>query len=428
MYRNAFRVYLAALKNGAVTACGLMGEFSRGQRRRRGAELNALKCPELGQALYAWFIDCVQVLRCRVMAGMLIDYARGLKVRLLSFGYEPTRLPKLVGQSGKSWFLRWRRLFKVRYRKTVKHLKVSWSKVKQRVRVFLKNVFVLKFIWEKCFPGKEMRWISWDQKPAWFNNTALGGCFSPAGYIPTVREIIHQARQRFTICTCVDSASTLTDAPVPHVGVLFKAAPGGTVEKALLADPTLPPWMHIQCQEAGSYRSSDMCVLLRKTLPEFIKDEDSAVVCLDWYAGHRTEEIADLIAKRGHVLVMHGGGTTGYEQVNDTHLHALMEHMLKALEVAVFYGQLVDNKDCGVQKAASHSRQELVDMVRTIWLELNHAKISKRGYEQTGPKLPLVGPIYAKDIGSDLLPVFQALCPHDDPEQVGTQIRDEARN
>ena len=67
-------------------------------------------------------------------------------------------------------------------------------------------------------------------------------------------------------------------------------------------------------------------------------------------------------------------------------------------------------------------------MIKAIWEQLNHAAISKRGYEQTGPLLPLEGPIMMKDIGADLLPVFRDLCPHDDPEQVGTQIRDEAKD
>ena len=99
---------------------------------------------------------------------------------------------------------------------------------------------------------------------------------------------------------------------------------------------------------------------------------------------------------------------------------------MKELEVAVFDGQLSNNKAIGVLKAASHSRQDLINMVKQIWLRLNHAAISQRGYEQAGPGLPLEGPIRTQDIGADLLPVYQALCPHDDPQPVGTQIRDEA--
>ena len=181
--------------------------------------------------------------------------------------------------------------------------------------------------------------------------------------------------------------------------------------KNLLRDPNILAWMHIQCQENGSYRSCAMCELLQQTLPVVVNDDDSAIICLDWSVAHRTAEIASLVASSKHVLLFHGGGATGYEQVNDTHLHAMLQAVMQALEVAVFYGQLADNKAIGVQKAASHSRQELVNMIKAIWEQLNHAAISKRGYEQIGPFLPLEGPIMMKDIGADLLPFFRDLCP-----------------
>ena len=66
-------------------------------------------------------------------------------------------------------------------------------------------------------------------------------------------------------------------------------------------------------------------------------------------------------------------------------------------------------------------------MVKAIWEKLEHAAISQRGYEQTGPLLRLEGPITTKDVAGDLLPVFRDLCPHEDPDQLGTQIRDEAK-
>ena len=84
-----------------------------------------------------------------------------------------------------------------------------------------------------------------------------------------------------------------------------------------------------------------MVELLEKTLPAVDpSSSDSAIVMLDWYAGHRTAEIATLIMRLGHVLLLHGGGTTPFEQVNDTHLHARFKHYLKSLEITVFYGQL----------------------------------------------------------------------------------------
>ena len=175
-----------------------------------------------------------------------------------------------------------------------------------------------------------MRWISWDQMPAWFNNTALDGTYAPRGVVATIREIACHSRQRFTICTCVDSASSREGSEPTPVGVLFKAAPQGAVWKELTGIANLPDWMHIQTQVNGSYRSSDMVELLEKTLPQVDpKGPDSAIVMLDWYAGHRTAEIEALIVSRGHMLLLHGGGTTPFEQVNDTHLHARFKHYLK---------------------------------------------------------------------------------------------------
>ena len=100
--------------------------------------------------------------------------------------------------------------------------------------------------------------------------------------------------------------------------------------------------MTLQTQEKGSYRASDMVELLSARLPQAVHDYDSQVVILDWYTAHRDEAVAAFIAARGHVLLLHGGGTTGYEQVNDTHLHAQLQARLKELEVAMFYGELSD--------------------------------------------------------------------------------------
>ena len=144
-----------------------------------------------------------------------------------------------------------------------------------------------------------------------------------------------------------------------------------------------------------------MVELLSRTLDHAAQDYESTVICLDWYSGHRTAEVADTILSRGHVLLLHGGGTTAYEQVNDTHLHATLQRRMKALEVAVFDGQLSECHESGVQKAASHSRQDLCLLVESVWEDLDHTAISQRGYEQTGPLLPLTGPIYKHDVCRD---------------------------
>ena len=160
-----------------------------------------------------------------------------------------------------------------------------------------------------------MRWVSWDQTPAWFNNTALDSTYSMVGYEPLVREIWAQCRQRFTICTCVDSALAL-----PPVGVLFKAAPKGRVWKELAEDEGIPAWMHVQTQCKGSYRASGMVECLEQTLtPAGAVCESPVMPNLSGEAGKSW-----LRRWRKHLRVMHphGGGATPVLQMADTSLHA----------------------------------------------------------------------------------------------------------
>ena len=94
-----------------------------------------------------------------------------------------------------------------------------------------------------------------------------------------------------------------------------------------------PPWMHLQAQECGSYRAEDVVELLKKSLHYAQDPSESVVVLLDWFKAHRSPEVAKLIKDMGHVLLFHGGGTTGYTQVNDTHLHAALQRLLQLLEI-----------------------------------------------------------------------------------------------
>ena len=180
--KTALNNYLETLRTGASTVDGRLAGRSAKQRRGKGGSLDATKCPELGQLLYDWFIDTLQIYS-RVNAPLCLTQARVLKQRSLWIGYEPHLMPNLDGEAGKGWLRRWRDRF-------VKHLKVSRRKLKQRVGVYLKNVFALRFLWRKCFGDeRELRWVSWDQRVAWFNNTALDATYTTRGYEPLVTEI-----------------------------------------------------------------------------------------------------------------------------------------------------------------------------------------------------------------------------------------------
>jgi hypothetical protein len=51
----------------------------------------------------------------------------------------------------------------------------------------------------------------------------------------------------------------------------------------------------VQVQEHGSYRSEDVVEALDWMLPVANIPSESIIVILDWYSGHLTKEVAELV-------------------------------------------------------------------------------------------------------------------------------------
>ena len=105
------------------------------------------------------------------------------------------------------------------------------------------------------------------------------------------------------------------------------------------------------------------------------------VVLLDWYAGHRTDEVEAVVTRKGHLLLFHGGGTTPWTQVNDTHCHALVRSELLGIENAVAVSQHKFNKRRGLLKVPTCSRKDILRNVTTMWQSLDHKEISRKGFQ-----------------------------------------------
>lgn len=156
--------------------------------------------------------------------------------------------------------------------------------------------------------------LSFDQKPSWFNNAGLRrwrrlyGIAKKGGSQPSVRENFAHTRQRYSILTAVHSWGhtdpvCAPDVPPIHVySYLLRSAALG-----------LP---------SGSYKSVDVVEALDWMLPDAADSSESIILMLDWYSGHLTEEVVELVRRKGHVLIFHGGGCTPFMQINDTHLHS----------------------------------------------------------------------------------------------------------
>ena len=151
-----------------------------------------------------------------------------------------------------------------------------------------------------------------DQKPSWFNNSGHTGTFARKGKrAPTVRENFAHTRQRYTILTGVPSWGHGDPDFPPKMALLFKAKPGGLTIRRLRKCKYVKPWTKVQVQEFGSYRSEDVVEALDWMLLDVADEEhshESIIVILDWFSGHLTPEVAELVRRKGHVLMFHGGG------------------------------------------------------------------------------------------------------------------------
>ena len=309
-------------------------------------------------------------------------------------------------------------------------VKVAWRKVLRRIRVELGNVFRLRALWAKCHPGVPMRWLSLDQKPSWFNSAGASNTGTYTTFrgrrTPNVRENFAASRERYTILTSVMSWLPAPSQP-PPVCVLFRGKQGGRILDGVHRNFACPAWMKIQVQENGSYRAADCVEAIEWILPDAQDSSESVVVLLDWFSAHRSDEVLECVERKGHVLVFHGGGVTPFIQVNDTHLHAQVARSLIALENAWAHSQRMHREQAGLpQTTPSARRPDILELVQAMWLGIDHARVAKKGYRQTGPELPMGGPWYSEDIHKDLLTVLQKLDPGSQPPDgtVSTRIRD----
>ena len=331
----------------------------------------------------------------RADSALMMKEARNLRAVLYHGGVPEKELPKLIGNAGHAWFLWWRKTHGIVRKVSGMKLKVPWAKVKRRIEIWLTNLFRLKALWELCHPGKPMRFLSLDQKPSWFNNAGLTGALAVKGSrAPSVKENHAKTRERYTILTAVPSWGHDPHCP-PKMCLLFKGADDGTIRRTLEKFPRLLPWTKIQTQENGSYRSGDMVEALAWMLPDAQDSSESIVVLLDWYSGHLTDEVREIIHRKGHVLAFHGGGCTPYTQVNDTHLHATLARHLLALEVDWSRDELEEKRDRGESRFPTVKRETIIDFVQTAWQQIDHARVAAKGYAQTGPTMPHIRPCAA---------------------------------
>ena len=194
----------------------------RARQRRHYIRHRKMAC--LWFELLQWYVDEIEELRSRADSALLLAQARLIRDRLLAMGYPEKDIPKINAD----FLRRWRHEYGISIRMTTVRFKVSLAAATARVRVMLSNIFRLRRLWTRCHGNRPMRWLSFDQKPSWFNNAGLRPQYARTGARRVgAREDHAGTRQRYTVMTAVQSWRTVGDGGMPpKCAVLFKAASG----------------------------------------------------------------------------------------------------------------------------------------------------------------------------------------------------------
>ena len=160
--------------------------------------------------------------------------------------------------------------------------------------------------------------------------------------------------------------------------------------------------MLVQTSPKGSYRVEQLLEYFDKLLPVAERPEDSVCLYLDWFSAHLSPEVWELVVEeKGHMLMFHGGGTTGVMQSNDTHIHEPLSKLFKKWEM----DDVVRQRRQNPRKIPRRTRQAVYNDCDAAWELLDHNYLGPKAQKQTGMTLDLEG-AEDDDIYHDLKPLW----------------------
>ena len=116
---------------------------------------------------------------------------------------------------------------------------------------------------------------------------------------------------------------------------------------------------------SGSYRLDQMLKTI-SNLPNHYNPfttKDFAIYVIDDYAVHLMSEIRKALYQRGYVLIVMGGGITGFIQVNDTDLHHHLKSLYRNEERTLMLKKLEVDKN----KVPLRNREQMIEMLLAAW-------------------------------------------------------------
>ena len=164
------------------------------------------------------------------------------------------------------------------------------------------------------------------------------------------------SRERVTVFTQVTNKESIKLDPE----FVFKGK--GTRTKVSVPDSVKYQW-----SPSGSYRIDQMLETISHLPNRYnpFTQKDFAIYVLDDYAVHLIPEVRKALYLRGYILVLMGGGITGFIQANDTDLHHHLKRRYRHEEMALMLKKLEVDKN----KVPAPSREVMINLLLAAWRE-----------------------------------------------------------
>ena len=359
--------------------CGAARTVPSHLRRRRKGAGPMRKCPQLGEALWDWFVDIRHAVKARIRPGFLRKKAEALATSLVRHMrargvYDP--MPRITRQ----WLVRWRRHYGVSLVLPGKRFKLSRARLAKRLKIMWMGNLRVRLL---ALATLKRELIAWgiDQKPLYMNESGSKNmpALTIAGQVLELKENAAHTRMRISAMTTVTSDKAEAKGSTLPLELLFKADSDGRGPKGILRSLDALETgcnMTYQTGPKGSYRLEHVLRFLETHLPLWTEERqrklDWRLLYLDAYAAHLADEVRTLAWERGFVVRIHGAGTTGDVQVNDTHLHAPFAHLYREMETEAL---VLAQEHCPGD--ISRHREDVATDAALTWRALDHARVAE---------------------------------------------------
>lgn len=419
---NCYKTYLASQRKPQdfVESVSGLGSSSGGvlpqhRRRRKGEQGRPVKGKELRYVLFQWFIDYRQSVKGRLWPRTVLREAIAIKKRITEWyrgkGRTVPVMPHLdLGKKGKKWLARWKRFYRISFKKCAKKFKVSRPKLLRRTKTTWLNAWTAMLVYKLLF-GKDRARAGkpvWpyqhcrDQKGCMINETesknsgtlAFEGQDADTGGLKTNHG---QSRERVSLFTDMSNDPSWD----PPLELCFKLKTGRRL-RGLVLPPEVQ--MTLANSKSGSYNYEACMVYLDRHVPKWTeeraKSHDYRLMFLDDYAVHNMKDVFDLLWGRGFLKIKLGGGTTFILCTCDLDLHADLDRDYIEMDVDWAAAELRDRPWRVPQK----TRQEVVDDWASIWHRFPHGRRGLSSFKFAGLAARPPERIYNED-GSYTIPL-----------------------